>query len=223
MSDKMVETIGSKFRFSASWIHFPPPPFPPKQCWFSYFFDCTDHSTYATLNWGAGGIRELTLDSNKMKQMLKYRKASFPKSVSTTFLAHCSFVLYSVFENSVLASYLVRSPRFILTVQHTNVLQFQLKPSVSYCSWFWEAKIVSSLTLWLIIMARNIFSTILMSDFNSRRQPIAISLLCAFFTVFCIQSAFYAWSIFYIPSAVRVLYLVRVSYPVRSPRFILTG
>ena len=28
-----------------------------------YFFDCTDHSAYKTLNWGTGGIRELTLDA----------------------------------------------------------------------------------------------------------------------------------------------------------------
>ena len=44
--------------------------------------------------------------------------------------------------------------------------------------------------------------------FNSCRQPIAIS----FFTVFCIQSVFYTLS------AVRVLYLVHVLYPVRSPQ-----
>ena len=57
---------------------------------FFYFFKCTDHSTYTTLNWGARGIRELMLDANKIEQMLKYRKSSFPKSVSTTFVAHCS-------------------------------------------------------------------------------------------------------------------------------------
>ena len=39
---------------------------------------------------GAGGIRELTLQANEIEQMLKYRKASFPKSVSTAFVAHCS-------------------------------------------------------------------------------------------------------------------------------------
>ena len=38
---------------------------------------------------GAGGIILLTLDANKLKQVLKYRKASFPASVSTTFVAHC--------------------------------------------------------------------------------------------------------------------------------------
>ena len=42
-----------------------------------HFFDCTDHSPFTTLNWGAGGIRELTLDSNKIEQVLKYRKVSF--------------------------------------------------------------------------------------------------------------------------------------------------
>ena len=46
-----------------------------------------------TLNWGAGGIRELTLDANKLDQLevLNYRKASFSKSVSTFFVAHCRF------------------------------------------------------------------------------------------------------------------------------------
>ena len=40
---------------------------------------------------GAGGIRELKLDANKIEQMLKYRKASFPESVSTSFVAHCDY------------------------------------------------------------------------------------------------------------------------------------
>ena len=66
-------------------------PLPPKTMLTFYFFDCTDHGAYTTLNWGAGGTRGLTLDANKIEQMLKYWKASFPKSVSTTFIAHCSF------------------------------------------------------------------------------------------------------------------------------------
>ena len=37
---------------------------------------------------GGRGYRELTLDANRIEQMLKYRKASFPKRVSTTFVAH---------------------------------------------------------------------------------------------------------------------------------------
>ena len=84
MGDKSV-----KIWFLSVLISFPP--FPPKQCWFLHFFDCTDHSTYTILNWGAVGIRELTLDATKIEQMLKYRKASFPKSVSTSFVAHCRY------------------------------------------------------------------------------------------------------------------------------------
>ena len=90
MGDKSVETLCNKIEFLSILVTFPP--FPPKQCWFFYFFNCTDHSTYTTLNWGAGGIRELTLEANKIEQLLKYRKASFPKSVSTTFVAHCSII-----------------------------------------------------------------------------------------------------------------------------------
>ena len=91
--DKSVETRDIKFRFLSVLVTFPPPPpFPPKQCWFFYLFYCTDQSAFTTLIWGGGGrgIRELTLDVNKIEQMLKNRKASFPKSVSTTFAAHCS-------------------------------------------------------------------------------------------------------------------------------------
>ena len=68
MGDKSVETLGSKILFwsvlvspqnnvvisisstaqTTVRLHRP-------QC------DCTDHSAFTTLNWGAGGIRELTL------------------------------------------------------------------------------------------------------------------------------------------------------------------
>ena len=34
------------------------------------------------------------LDESEIEQILKYWKASFPKSVSTTFVAHCSFADY---------------------------------------------------------------------------------------------------------------------------------
>ena len=78
MSDKSVETLGTKIDSRASWKHPPSPP-PPKQCWFFYFFDCTENSAHTTLNWGVEGIRELTLDANSVKQVLKYRKASFLK------------------------------------------------------------------------------------------------------------------------------------------------
>ena len=42
-----------------------------------------------TLNWGAGGIWELTLDASKIGQVLHYRKVSLSKSVSTTLVTHC--------------------------------------------------------------------------------------------------------------------------------------
>ena len=93
MGDKSVETLCKKIEFLSILVTFPP--FPPKQCWFFYFFDCTDHRAYTTLNWGAGGIRELTLEANKIEQMLKYRKVSFPKSVSTAFVAHCLEAIYA--------------------------------------------------------------------------------------------------------------------------------
>ena len=48
-------------------------------------------NAYTTLNWGAGGIRDLTLDANKIEPNVYVSKSSFPKSVSTTFVAHCSF------------------------------------------------------------------------------------------------------------------------------------
>ena len=76
-----------KFGFRASLKHCPiltfffdPRPLCPR------ISDCTDHSAYTTLNWGAGGIRELTLNANKIEQC---RKVYFPKSVSTTFVPRC--------------------------------------------------------------------------------------------------------------------------------------
>ena len=68
MGDKRVETLGNKINFQVSWTHFPP---------FFYFFDFLDHSAYTTLNWGAGGIRELTLDANKLEQVLNVAYYSF--------------------------------------------------------------------------------------------------------------------------------------------------
>ena len=84
--------LAVKFNFRASWTHFTP--FPPPQTMLLFsFLDCTDHSAYTTLNWGAGGTRKSIQDADKIEQMLKYRKESFPKSVSTTFVAHCSYCL----------------------------------------------------------------------------------------------------------------------------------
>lgn len=71
--------------FRASWKHFPPP-LAPQNVDFSI-----SQTAYTALNWGTGSIRELWLDANKTEQVLHYRKASFSKCVSTTFVAHCSY------------------------------------------------------------------------------------------------------------------------------------
>ena len=91
MGVKSVQTLGSKIRFLSVLDTFSS--LAPETVLTFYLLDCTDHSTYATLSWGAEGIRDLTLDANKLGQMLQYRKASFPKSVSTTFVAHCSLII----------------------------------------------------------------------------------------------------------------------------------
>ena len=91
MSDKSVEALGSTIWFSAFWKHFPPLSY--KTMLVFLFLECTVYSAYTTLNWGAGGIRDLTVDANKPERMLKYGKSSFPKSVATTFVAHCSLAV----------------------------------------------------------------------------------------------------------------------------------
>ena len=107
MGDKRVETIVNKINFRASWTHFPPSP--PKQCWFFHLFDCTDHSAYTALNWGAHGISELTLHANKIEQVPKHRKASFPKSFSATLVAHCSCKFVTKGEEILVTEHLSRN------------------------------------------------------------------------------------------------------------------
>ena len=101
MGDKSVETLCNKhfaikLNFWASWSHFPPSP----QNNVDFSISSTTQTTAPTQHWigGAGGIRELTLEANKIEQMLKYRKASFPKIVSTTFVANCCFWIISALE-----------------------------------------------------------------------------------------------------------------------------
>lgn len=55
---------------------------------FLYFLDCTDHRAYTTLNWGAGGIGDLTLEANTSK-CLNIQKVSFSQSFLTTFYFCC--------------------------------------------------------------------------------------------------------------------------------------
>ena len=45
----------------------------------------------------------MTLEANKIEQMLKYRKASFPKSVSTAFVAHFREILVFKTKKNVCA------------------------------------------------------------------------------------------------------------------------
>ena len=90
MGDKSVETLGNKIDTSG----------PPIQCCVGAVVCAVEEIEKSTLFWGEGGkcdqdaqkFRELMLEANKIEQMLKYRKASFPRSVSTTFVAHCSVI-----------------------------------------------------------------------------------------------------------------------------------
>ena len=90
MGDKSVETLGSKIRFWSVLVAFSP--LPPKTMLIFLFVRLHRPQRLHNIELGAGGIRELTLDANKIEEMLNYRKASFFKSVSTTFAAHCRLV-----------------------------------------------------------------------------------------------------------------------------------
>ena len=78
MSEKVLKHFTVKFEFQTSI---------PKQCWLFSLYDCTDHSTYMILN-----FRKLMQDGNKIE--VKYQKAPFSESVSTTFVAHCGMTCY---------------------------------------------------------------------------------------------------------------------------------
>ena len=58
------------------------------------FLFLRQHRSQHLHNIALGGkvIRELTLDPNKLEQVLQYQKASLSKSVSTTFVTHCSLL-----------------------------------------------------------------------------------------------------------------------------------
>ena len=98
MSDKSVETLDSKIRFSAFWKDIPPP-LSPKTIFIFLFLLLQRLQRLHNIELGGRGIRDLTLDANKLEQMLKYRKSSFPKSVSTTFVAYCSFLAFEAISN----------------------------------------------------------------------------------------------------------------------------
>ena len=78
MGDKSVETLGSEIQFWSVLVILP-------------ILRLHRPQRLYNIELGAEGTRELTLDANKIEQLLKYRKASFPKSVSTSSVAHCTF------------------------------------------------------------------------------------------------------------------------------------
>ena len=102
MGVKSVETLSSKIQFSSVLDTFSPLPHETM---------LTAQTTAPTQHWiwGAGGIRDLTLDANKLEEMLEYWKASFPDNVSTTFVAHCSLIIY---ESLVRSQSIVHSIKF---------------------------------------------------------------------------------------------------------------
>ena len=84
---KVLRHFVIKLNFWASWSLFPPSP----QNNVDFSISLTAQTTAPTQHWigGPGYQRINARSANKIEQMLKYRKGLFPKSVSTTFVAHC--------------------------------------------------------------------------------------------------------------------------------------
>ena len=80
MGDKSVETLGSKIRFLSVLVAFSPHPL--KTMLIFVFLRLHRPQRLHNIELGGRCIRELTLHANKLEQMLKYRKASFPKCLS---------------------------------------------------------------------------------------------------------------------------------------------
>ena len=73
MGDKSVETLGSKIRFLSVFVTFPP--LPPKTMLIFLFLRLHRPQRLHNIELGGRGIREITLDANKVEKVLKYRKA----------------------------------------------------------------------------------------------------------------------------------------------------
>ena len=68
----MLRQLAVKVDFQASWTPHPPL-FPQNNVDFSIFQTAqTTVPTQSSLHWRAGGIRELTLDANKIEQVPQY-------------------------------------------------------------------------------------------------------------------------------------------------------
>ena len=96
VGDKSVETLGSKIRFSSFLEHFSPPLLPNNVGFL--FLGQHRLQRLHNIELGTGGIRKLTLNANKIEHLLQYQKVPFSKSVSTSFVAHCSFLFCTFFQ-----------------------------------------------------------------------------------------------------------------------------
>ena len=73
MGDKSVETVGSKIRFLSVFVTFSP--LSPETMLIFLVLRLHRPQRLHNIELGGRGIRELTLDANKVEKMLKYRKA----------------------------------------------------------------------------------------------------------------------------------------------------
>ena len=73
MGDKTVEKLGSKIRFLSVFVTFSP--LPPKTMLIFLFLRLHGPQRLHNIEMGGRGVRELTLDANKVEKMLKYQKA----------------------------------------------------------------------------------------------------------------------------------------------------
>ena len=91
MGNKSVETLGSKIRFWSVLVTFSP--LPPKTMLIFLILRLHRPQRLHNIELGGRGYQRINARCiNKIQQLFKYRKASFPKSISTTFVAHFSFL-----------------------------------------------------------------------------------------------------------------------------------
>ena len=79
----------------------------PKQRWFFYYLDCTDHSAYRILNWEAGDIRELMLDAKKNLYSFLHI-LYFILLIISLFILRRTHVLIAVFRTEIELFYINR-------------------------------------------------------------------------------------------------------------------
>ena len=128
---KSVETLGSKLRCFSIWKHFP-----QTMLIFPFLRLHADHSVYIIHNieFGAGDIRESTLDEIKIEYEVKYQKVPFSKSVSITFFAHFSFT----YNNRCNTDIKVNKQTFICDHDHSIPSLYLEKAKINFlCSFMY--------------------------------------------------------------------------------------